>query len=456
MGFKKVYNSRQGQWLRKLLGITKGEVLPTPQGLRIVRVTSKSLLRDFVEYPVKLYKDSPYYCPPLIDGDMDSLTKGKNPTLEHCDHVCYLAYRGDRIVGRIAGIINHNCNERWHQNRARFGFFDFEDDEEVVNMLIDAVTRWANDFECDELVGPLGFTDMDREGMLIEGFSQVATFVENYNYPYYAKHMDRLGFEKDVDWLGFKIIPPHTVPERYRKGADLVRRRYNLEAFQVLDRKKLVEDYADDIFDLFNRTYSNLYGASVLTKAETQQLIDTFLPMINTDLIALVRRLSDGKLVGFGVAMPSITKALQKCGGKLFPFGIVPILQALKSHKAEVLDLMLIAIDPEYQGKGGVALIFEQMIPIAQQYGVRFLESNLELEHNVHVQVQWNFFRKIHHKTHRCYVKPLTEKGEELARRRYEKRAKEEAEEAKKEQPNRLLTPRASVEEMKKYEGDNQ
>lgn len=454
MGIKKVYNSRQGRWIRKLLGISRGEVLPTPHELRIVRVTSKSMLRDFAEYPVRLYKGSPYYCPPLIDGDMDTLTKGKNPTLEHCDYVCYLAYRGDRIVGRIAGMINHNCNERWHQNRARFGFFDFEDDEEVVDALMDAVRKWANDYACDELVGPLGFTDMDREGMLIEGFSQIATFIENYNYPYYTKHMDRMGFEKDVDWLGFRIIPPHTVPERYRKGADLVRRRYNLEAFIVHDRKRLVEEYADDIFDLFNRTYSNLYGASVLTKAETQQLIDTFLPLINTDLIGLVRQVSDGKLVGFGVAMPSITKALQRSQGKLWPFGFIPIMKALKSRKAEVMDLMLIAVDPEYQGKGLIALIFDLMIPVVQQYGVRFLESNLELEHNVHVQVQWNFFRKIHHKTHRCYVTPLTERGEELAKRRREKRAREEAQRDE-DQPNRLLMPRTSVEEMKKYEGEN-
>ena len=313
MGIKKVYNSKQGQWFRKLLGISKGEVLPTPHELRIVRVTSKSMLRDFVEYPVRLYKGSPYYCPPLIDGDMDTLTKGKNPNLEHCDYVCYLAYRGDRIVGRIAGIINHNCNERWHQNRARFGFFDFEDDEEVVDALMDAVRKWA---------------------------------------------------------------------------------------------------------------------------------------------IGLVRQVSDGKLVGFGVAMPSITKALQRSQGKLWPFGFIPILKALKSRKAEVMDLMLIAVDPEYQGKGLIALIFDLMIPVVQQYGVRFLESNLELEHNVHVQVQWNFFRKIHHKTHRCYVTPLTEKGEELAKRRREKRAKEE-ETRSEEQPNRLLMPRASVEEMQKYEGEN-
>lgn len=453
MGFRKrVYNSKQGRWFRQLLGITKGEVLPTPEGLRIVRVTSKELLRDFVEYPIRLYKDSPYYCPPLIDGDMDTLTRGKNPTLEHCDYVCYLAYRGDRIVGRIAGMINHNSNERWHQNRARFGFFDFEDDEEVVNALMDAVVDWAGDFRCDELAGPLGFTDMDREGMLIEGFNQAATYAENYNYPYYPKHMDRLGLEKDVDWLGFRIVPPHTVPERYHKGADLVRRRYNLEAFQVKDRKELVEKYAADIFDLFNRTYSNLYGASVLTKAETQHLIDSFLPLLNIDLIALVRRLTDNKLVGFGIAMPSLTKALQKCRGKLWPFGFIPLLQTLRSSTSEVIDLMLIAVDPEYQGMGGVALIFEMMIPVVQRYGVRFLESNLELEHNVHVQVQWNFFRKIHHKTHRCYITPLTEKGEELARRRREKRAKDEAE--RENRPGRLNTPRATVEEMKKYEGD--
>ena len=167
-----------------------------------------------------------------------------------------------------------------------------------------------------------------------------------------------------------------------------------------------------------------------------------------------MRQVSDGKLVGFGVAMPSITKALQRSQGKLWPFGFIPILKALKSRKAEVMDLMLIAVDPEYQGKGLIALIFELMIPVVQQYGVRFLESNLELEHNVHVQVQWNFFRKIHHKTHRCYVTPLTEKGEELAKRRREKRAKEE-ETRSEEQPNRLLMPRASVEEMQKYEGEN-
>lgn len=418
MGMKRVQNNKHGRWVRKLFGISGGEVLPTPQELRIARVTTKRMLRDFVEYPLSLYKDNPYYCPPLISDDLNALTPGKNASLEHCDLVCYLAYRGDRIVGRIAGIINHAANDRWGQNRARIGFLDFEDDEEVSEALISVVTDWAQGFGCDELAGPLGFTDMDREGVLVEGFSQVATFIEGYNYPYYAHHLERLGFEKDVDWYSFKIYPPRFVPERYRKGADIVRRRYGLEAFYVEDRKELVAKYANELFDLFNRTYSNLYGSSKLSDAEIQHLIDTFLPMINTDLIALVRRMADNKLVGFGVVMPSITKALQRSRGKLWPFGFIPILSALKRRHADVIDLMLIAVDPQYQAKGVNALIFELMIPTIHEYGVQYVESNLELEYNVHIQTQWNFFRKVHHKTHRCFVKPLTKAGEELARKR--------------------------------------
>lgn len=433
MGITRVHNSKQGRWLRKLFGIKNGEVLPTPHELRIVQVTDKSMLRDFVEYPLSLYKGSPYYCPPLIDSDIESLTRGKNATLEHCDFACFLAYRGSQIVGRIAGMINHNANDRWGQNRARFGFLDFEDDIEVTDALFATVTEWAHSFQCDELVGPLGFTDMDREGLLIEGFNQPATFVENYNYPYYVDHLERLGFEKDVDWLSFKIFPPRTVPERYRKGADVVRRRYGLEAFYCESRKELVDNYAADIFDLFNRTYSNLYGASVLTEAEVKQLIDSYLPMINTDLVALVRRVSDNKLIGFGVVMPSLTKAMQQSQGKLWPFGFIPILKALRTHSAEVFDMMLIAVDPEFRAKGVIALIFELMIPTAQKYGVHYVESNLELEHNMHVQVQWNFFRKIHHKTHRSYVKPLTEKGQELAEKRREARAEAESDTTDKE-----------------------
>lgn len=377
------------------------------QALRLKEVRSKSDLKDFVKFNIDLYDGDPYHVPLLINDEIAALTPGKNPALEFCDLVCYMVCRGDRVVGRIAGIINHRANEKWGQKRARFGYIDFIDDSKVVDMLFAAVEEWARKNGCDEIHGPLGFTDLDREGMLIEGFEQLGTVTASYNYPYYPEHMVRLGYRKDVDWQEYKIYVPKSVPERHRRVSDIVRKKYGVRVIHVDNKKELKELYGQALFDLINESYAHLYGVTELTDKQIQYYIDAYIPLVKTDLLSLVVVETTGELIGFGLALPSLSRALQKANGRLLPTGFIHLLSALNSDKADIIDLMLIGIHPKYQGKGVNALIFEDLIPSVNKYQVNYVESNPELEDNKSVQLQWNYFKKVHHKRRRCYVKQL-------------------------------------------------
>lgn len=377
------------------------------EGLTIREVRTKGDLEDFVKFNIDLYDGHPYHVPLLMDDDLNSLLPDKNPAHEFCDTIYLLAYRGNRIVGRIAGIINHHANEKWDQKRARFGFVDFEDDPEAVDALFDAVEEWAHDRGCEEMHGPLGFTDLDREGMLIEGFHQLGTMTAIYNFSYYPTHMERIGYTKDIDWMEFKIYVPKTIPERHKRMSDLVRKKYGLRVLKYTDRSAVLREYGDAIFELLNISYAHLYGVTELTQKQIDYYKKMYIPMLNLDFLALIIRDSDKVLVGFGVMIPSLSRALQKANGRLWPFGAVHLLRALKSKSPGILDLMLIAVHPDYQQKGVNALIFEDFIPIANQYQVKYVESNPELEDNMGVQTQWNDFKKVHHKTRRAYVKKL-------------------------------------------------
>lgn len=373
--------------------------------VEIKEVTSKRELKQFVRFPIDLYEGNPCYVPSLIDEEMMTLSREKNPAFEVCEAVYYLAYWDGKVVGRIAGIVNRPSNEVWQQKRARFGFVDFIDDNEVVDALFGAVEQWARSKGLTELVGPMGFTDMDHEGMLVEGFDQLGTMATIYNHSYYPKQLERIGFRKDQDWHEFKIYVPEAVPEKHLRIGEIVKKKYGLKVMKFKRTKDLMP-YAHRVFETLNTAYAPLYGFSPLTEKQIDYYINMYIPLLQLDLVTLIVREADDAVVGFGISLPSLSRAMQKANGHLFPFGWFHLLKALKS-KPKIVDLYLMAVLPEYQSKGVNALLFNDLIPIYRRSGVVYAESNPELESNNAVQAQWDYFKREHHKTRRAFIKQL-------------------------------------------------
>lgn len=373
--------------------------------LRLARVITKDQLREFIQFNINLYQDNPNHVPDLISDEIKLLTREGNPAFEFCEADLFMVKRGGEVVGRIAAIINHRANKKWQQSRARFGWVDFIDDDEVVDMLFDTAERWARERGCTEMHGPLGFTDLDKEGMLVEGFDQMGTMITIYNYPYYPKQLARRGYTKEVDWLEYKIYIPKLVPEKHARMSQIVRDRYGVRLLKFEERDNLMR-YGRAIFELINETYAPLYGVTELTNNQIEYYIKQYLPMVNLDFVNLVVNEED-ELIGFGITLPSVVKALQKANGKLFPTGFAHLLRALKSKRPEVVELLLIAVKPEYQNKGITALIFEDLIKVMNKYQVKYAESNPELESNLSVMMQWNYFKKVNHKRRRAFCKKL-------------------------------------------------
>lgn len=371
----------------------------------IKEVTQKKDLKKFVKFNIELYKDSPYHVPGLIGEEMITLDKEKNPAFELCDAVYFLAYKDDRIVGRIAGIVNRKSNEVWNQRYARFGFVDFIDDQEVVDALFGAVEKWAKEQGMEHIHGPLGFTDLDHEGMLVEGFDQLGTMATIYNYPYYPVHMERMGYVKDNDWHEFKIYIPDAVPDKHLRVGEIVKKKYGLKTLKFKNRKE-VWPYAHKIFEALNASFGPLYGFAPLTEKQIDYYVNQYIPMIRLDMVAVIVHEETDKVVGFGISLPNLSHALKKAKGHLFPLGFIPLLKALKS-KPKVIDLYLMGVLPEYQNKGVNALIFNDLIPVYRSLGVEYAESNPELELNNAVQAQWDYFKREHHKTRRAFIKDL-------------------------------------------------
>ena len=373
--------------------------------IREIQPTRRNLLK-FVHFPIDvIYRDSKYYVPPLVNDEVNTLRPDKNPAFDFCEAAYFLAYRDGKIVGRIAGIINHVVNERNNKKEARFGYIDFIDDAEVADALIDAVTKWGKSKGMEHLTGPLGFTDMDPEGMLIEGFDRIGTTGAVYSHAYYHKHMERIGFVKDVDWLEFLITIPKEVPEKMARLANVMGERLNLTTIKYTDRKKLVKDYGDAIFRLINVAYDELFGYSPLTDKQIKHYIKMYLPFLPLDDLSMVIEKSTRELIGVGITIPSMSKALIKNRGRLFPMGWKPLLDAFK--KNDVVDLMLIAVKPEYQNKGVNSLIFNDLIPVFNNHGYTHAESNHELELNTKVLKQWEYFETEQHKRRRAYTKEI-------------------------------------------------
>lgn len=374
--------------------------------ITIKKVNTPKDLTHFIRFNYELYKNNPYSVPDLYDDMLGTFSPHKNAAFEFCEADYFLAYKDNKPVGRVAAIINRRANETWNKKEVRFGWIDFIDDPEVSEALLDAVAAWGKERGMEAMVGPLGFTDLDAEGMLVEGFDQLSTMSTIYNYPYYPQHMERLGFEKEADWVEYKLTVPDKLPEKFVRISEIILQKYKLK-IKKLKRSEIKEkNYGQKIFNLINEAYAPLYGYSKMTQGQIDQYIKTYLPLIDLRMVSLVED-EAGELVAVGISMPSLSKALQKAKGKMFPFGWFHLLKALFVKKPDVLDLLLVGVKPEYQSKGVNALLFYDLVPVYQKMGFKYGESNPELELNKKVQAQWSAFESVQHKRRRAFRKRI-------------------------------------------------
>jgi len=372
--------------------------------VEIRKVESAADLRRFINFPLRLYRSQPNYVPaPRLD-ELRTLRKDKNPAFEFCEAEYWTAWRDGKIVGRVAGIINHRAIERWGKAWARFGWIDFIDDIEVTAALLETVEKWAIAKGMAAVHGPLGFTDLDREGMLIEGFDEMATLATIYNFPYYPEHLEKLGYKKDTDWLQFQIFTPKEIPEKVQRVTELLAKRSGVRLYEWTDKKVIVEKFGKQLFNLIDETYSALYGTSPLSERQVNTYIKQYLGFVDPRFTKILVDSSD-QLIGFGISMPSLSKAFNKSRGRILPFGWLYLLQALKHPK--IVDLYLVAVKPEYQARGVLAIVMNAMQRSALEAGVEYAETNLELEDNIKVQSIWKDYPKRQHKRNRVYKKDI-------------------------------------------------
>lgn len=379
--------------------------------IQIKRVETKKDLKRFIEFHYDLYKGNPYDVPNLYSDEVNTLSKNKNAAFDFCEAEYYLALKEGKIVGRVAAIINHKANEKWKKKDVRFGWIDFIDDIEVSRALFEAVEEYGRKKGMDDIVGPLGFTDMDPEGMLTWGFDKLGTMATIYNYEYYPQHMEKLGgWKKDNDYVEYYLVVPEKSPEKYTKIAEMVEKRYNLHVRKLTKKDIFQGGYGKKLFDLINLTYSDLYGFSELTDRQIDQYVKMYFPLADLNLVTVIEDGNkDNQLAGLGITIPSLSHALQKCRrGRLFPFGWWHLLRAIKFHKTDGVDLLLMGFLPEYRSKGANALLFADLIPRYVNYGFKWGETQVEMESNEGVQSQWGPLDPINHKKRRCYRRSLT------------------------------------------------
>lgn len=375
--------------------------------VEIKKVTTKAELKKFIRFNYEFYKDNPYSVPDLYDDMLNTFSPQKNAAFEFCEADYFLALRNGKIVGRVAAIINRRANDTWNKHTVRFGWIDFIDDIEVSTALINTVKEWGRERGMTEIEGPLGFTDMDAEGMLIEGFDQLSTMATIYNYPYYPQHMERLGMKKSADWVEMKIYVPDHIPEKHQRISQIIARKYNLHIRKIKSKKEIRETgIAHDIFRLINDAYTPLFGYSRMTERQIDQYVKMYVPVLDLRMVSIVEN-EQNEIVAVGISMASLSRALQKAKGRLLPFGWFHLLKALMWKRPKVLDLLLVAVRPDYQGKGVNALLFTDLIPVYKELGFEYAESNPELEMNEKVQNQWQYFKTEQHKRRRCFKQPL-------------------------------------------------
>ena len=379
--------------------------------IQIKRVETKKDLKRFIEFHYDLYKGNPYDVPNLYSDEVNTLSKNKNAAFDFCEAEYFLALKEGKIVGRVAAIINHKANEKWKKKDVRFGWIDFIDDIDVSRALFEAVEEYGRKKGMNDIVGPLGFTDMDPEGMLTWGFDKLGTMATIYNYEYYPQHMEKLGgWEKDNDYVEYYLVVPEKSPEKYTKIAEMVEKRYNLHVRKLTKKDIFQGGYGKKLFDLINLTYSDLYGFSELTDRQIDQYVKMYFPFADLNLVTVIEDGNkDNQLAGLGITIPSLSHALQKCRrGRLFPFGWWHLLRAIKFHKTDGVDLLLMGFLPEYRSKGANALLFADLIPRYVDYGFKWGETQVEMESNEGVQSQWGPLDPINHKKRRCYRRSLT------------------------------------------------
>ena len=371
----------------------------------IKEVVGKKDLKIWADFPNKLYKKVPAYVPFLLNDEMDTFTKEKNPAYDFCETKLFLAYIDKKVVGRIGALINHAYNKKWNKNAIRFTRFDFIDNFEVSSALFNEVIKWAKERGLTEAMGPIGFTDLDHEGMLIEGFDELNMSITFYNFPYYIEHMERLGLRKDVDWVEYQINVPTAMDPRVERIAEHLIKRNGYELVTYTDRKVLLQD-AYAAFKVIDEAFSVLYGTVPLTDRVIDKAIKDYIPHVNLKYICSIKDRQE-QIIGFGILLPSIAKALKKCNGRMVR-GIFRLLKALKG-KNDTLEMFLIGITEEHQKKGVPAIIMNQIIKVCIENGVKICETGPELETNQNVQSMWKTFDARNHKRRRCWIKEIEE-----------------------------------------------
>ena len=375
--------------------------------IEIKQVTNRKELKQFVQFYYDLYRGNNYAVPYLFFDEMTTLRKDKNPSFECCEAEYFMAFRDGKMVGRVAAIINRRANERWNCHQVRFGWFDFIDDTAVSTALLQAVEQWGRSKGMNEIAGPLGFIDTDREGMLVEGFDQLSTMYVNYNHPYYPRHMEQLqGFQKANDWVEMKVKVPDEVPAKFAKITEMVSKRYGLRVHKFTRNELIKEGWGRKTFDLLNATYKDLYGFSQLSDRQIDKLVNDYIQIADLNLVTAV--MDGDKMVGFGITFPSFSEAMQKTSdGRFLPFGWWHLLKVLKWHKTPLVDLLLIGVLPEYRGKGANALIFDDLIRWFQRYHFEYAITGPQMESNEGVLSQWQYLEATPYRRHRCYRKFL-------------------------------------------------
>ncbi len=374
--------------------------------IQIRKVSSKKELKTFVRFANRLYKGNKYYVPSMPMDDMNTFTPKKNGAFDFSEAELYLAYKGDEVVGRVAAIINHKANEAWKVKQVRFGWIDFIDDLEVSKALLDAVVAFGKARGMEQIVGPLGFTDFDPEGMLVEGFDRLSTMALIYNHPYYPEHMKKHGYTKETGWVEYRITIPEEMPENHIRFSEIIKKRYGLKTRKLSRRQIRKEDYGRKLFKLINETYCVLYGYSLLSDKQIDQYVDLYLSLVDTDMLTFVED-KEGELIAAGISIPSLSEALQKCNGEIFPFGWWHLLKAMFLKKPDTLDLLLIGVRSDYQSKGVNSLIFCDLFQNYKKMGFKYAETNANLETNAKVQAMWHPFEKELHKRRWVFGKEI-------------------------------------------------
>ncbi len=378
--------------------------------VEIRKVVDKKGLRQFIQFYYDLYRECPFAVPFLFSDEMSTLSHRTNPAFDHCEADYFLAWKDGKIVGRVAAIINRHSNEHWNRKQVRFGWLDFIDDHEVSSALLQTVAKWGRERGMNEISGPMGFTDMDREGMLVEGFDRLSTMYINYNYPYYVEHIEHFGgFVKDNDYLEFRIRVPEVTPPKFAKLAEVVEQRYNLHVHKFTRHELLGGGMGREVFNILNQTYDGLYGFAKLTEKQIDKLVDDYIKIADLNLVtAIVDGNKNNKMVGFGISFPSFSRALRKThDGRFLPFGWWHLLRVLKFHKTDTVDLLLIGVLPEYRSKGANALIFKDLIQRFRNDGYQWAEAMPQMETNKAVLSHWQYLDSEQHRRHRCFNRKL-------------------------------------------------